>query len=47
MSQTRDGEAKAFLRLPASLNLKSQMKNHSSPIALPAFFHIFLLENLA
>lgn len=47
LTSASDWDAPAFLSLPASLNFKSKMKNHSSPIELPASFHVFLLENLA
>lgn len=45
--QQRIGTRKLFLPFPASVNFKSKMKNHSSQIALPTSFHVFLLENLA
>ena len=48
LASASDWDAKAFLPLPASLKLKSKIiKDRSSPIELPTFFHILLLENLA
>lgn len=47
VASATDWNAKAFLPLPASVNFKSKMKNHSLPIALPTSFHVFLVENLA
>ena len=48
LASASDWDAKAFLPLPTSLNLKSKIiKDRSSPIELPTSFHVFLLENLA